>query len=148
MTMTRYQKAADYHHKGFNCCQSILAAFTDRTGLSEQASFDAAAGFGAGMQTGEACGAIAGAVMTLGLLHPVDPENPVASKRRTGALAKEFQKRFQEKFGALRCAPLLKTKIQTGDHTPAAQEMELTNRCDILIITAVEIVEEMLQEGT
>lgn len=144
--MNRYEKAAAYHHQGFNCCQSILAAYSDRTGLTEQASFDLAGGFGAGMQTGEVCGAIAGAVMTLGLLTPVDPEQPVPSKRRTGALAKEFQKRFEAKFGELRCRPLLKTEVKTGDHTPVAQEMDLTNRCDILIISAMEIVEEMLQE--
>ena len=145
--MNHYEQAAQYHHKGFNCCQSVLAAFSDVTGLSEQASFDAAGGFGAGMQTGEVCGAIAGAVMALGLMNPVDPADPVGSKRRTGALAKEFQKRFQEKFGNLRCKPLLKTEIRAGDATPAARDMGLTNRCDILIVTAAEILEEMRREG-
>ena len=64
--MTRYERAAEYHHKGFNCCQAVLASFHDVTGLSEQTSFDMGGGFGAGAQTGELCGAIAGAVMTLG----------------------------------------------------------------------------------
>ena len=85
--MTRYERAAEYHHKGFNCCQAVLASFHDVTGLSEQTSFDMGGGFGAGAQTGELCGAIAGAVMTLGMLTPVDAEDPVGSKRRTGALA-------------------------------------------------------------
>ena len=141
--MNRYEKAAAYHHKGFNCCQSVLAAYTDLTGLSEQASFDMGGGFGAGAQTGELCGAITGAIMTLGLLTPVNPEDPVGSKRRTGALAKEFQKRFQEKFGDLRCHPLLKADIHATDATPAAQDMGLTNRCDVLIISAIEIIDEM-----
>ena len=144
--MDRFEQAAQYHHQGFNCCQSILAAYTDLTGLTQQASFDLGGGFGAGAQTGELCGAITGAVLTLGMLTPVDPEEPVASKRRTGALAKEFQKRFREKFGELRCRPLLKEDIQAGDHTPAAQCMGLTNRCDVLIISAMEILEEMRQE--
>ena len=145
--MNHYEKAADYHHRGFNCCQSVLAAFSDVTGLSEQASFDAAGGFGAGMQTGEICGAIAGAVMTLGLLHPIDPDQPVPSKRRTGALAKEFQRRFQEKFGDLRCKPLLQKKIEVSDATPVSRDMGLTQRCDILIVTSVEILEDMIREG-
>ena len=34
--MTRYERAAEYHHKGFNCCQAVLASFHDVTGLSEQ----------------------------------------------------------------------------------------------------------------
>ena len=37
--------------------------------------------------------------MTLGMITPVNPEDPVGSKRRTGALAKAFQARFREKFG-------------------------------------------------
>lgn len=109
--MNRFEQAVDYHHKGFNCCQSVLATYSDLTGLSEQASFDMGGGFGAGAQTGELCGAITGAILTLGLLTPVDAEDPVGSKRRTGKLAKEFQKRFQEKFGDLRCHP----PAQAGD---------------------------------
>lgn len=145
--MNHCEKAVDYHHRGFNCCQSVLAAFSDLTGLSEQASFDTAGGFGAGMQTGEACGAIVGAVMVLGLLHPVDPDQPVPSKRRTGALAKEFQARFRARFGELRCHPLLKKDITADDTTPAARDMGLTQRCDILIVSAAEILEDMLREG-
>ncbi len=138
--MNRFEKAAEYHHKGFNCCQSVLAAYADLTGLSEQASFDLGGGFGAGAQTGELCGAITGAIMTLGMLTPVDPSDPVGSKRRTGALAKAFPTRFREKFGEVRCRPLLKADI---DNTPVARDMGLTNRCDVMIITAMEIVEEM-----
>ena len=51
--MNRYEQAVAYHHKGFNCCQSVLAAYSDLTGLSQQASFDMGGGFGAGAQTGE-----------------------------------------------------------------------------------------------
>ena len=98
-------------------------------------------------EQGELCGAITGAILTLGMLTPVDPQDPVGSKRRTGALAKEFQKRFQEKFGDLRCKPLLKAGIQATDATPVARDMALTNRCDVLIITAMEIVEEMRGEN-
>ena len=143
--MNRYEKAMAYHKQGYNCNQSLLAAFTDVTGLSEQASFDLGAGFGAGMFTGEVCGAISSAVMVLGRATPVDQNDPVASKRRTGALSKAFQKRFEEKFGNLRCAPLLKTEI-APDQSAAAQDVGTANRCEILILSAMEIVEEMLAE--
>jgi hypothetical protein len=46
--MNRYELANSYHKRGFNCCQSVVAAFSDLTGLSEQESFNVAAGFGAG----------------------------------------------------------------------------------------------------
>lgn len=138
--------ASAYHKQGFNCCQSVLAAFSDLTGLSEQASFDIGGGFGADAGTGELCGAVSGAVMTLGLVTPVDASDPVGSKKRTVALSRELQKRFSEKFGALRCRELLQNKFTPDDTTPAAKAMGLTGHCDIMIVTAVEIVEEMLAE--
>ncbi len=141
--MNRFEKAVALHKQGYNCNQSLLAAFTDVTGLSEQASFDLGAGFGAGMFTGEVCGAISSAVMVLGSATPVDRDDPVASKRRTGALAKEFQKRFQEKFGSLRCSALLKTDIDPA-LSPAAQAAGVSNRCEVLILSAMEVVEDML----
>ena len=146
MSTNRCEIAHTYHKRGFNCCQSVVAAFSDLTGLSEQASCNAAAGFGAGAGTGELCGAIVGAVITLGLLTPVDMDDPVASKKRTVALGKELQKRFSEKFGALRCQELLQNKFTPDDTTPAAVRMGLTGHCDIMIVTAVELVEEILAE--
>lgn len=144
--MNCFERANAYHKQGFNCCQSVLAAFSDLTGLSEQASFDIGGGFGAGAGTGELCGAVSGAVMALGMVTPVDPADPVGSKKRTVALSKELQKRFAEKFGALRCQDLLQNKFTPDDTTPAARDMGLTGHCDIMIVTAVEIVEEMLAE--
>lgn len=146
-TMDRYEQASAYHHKGFNCCQSVLAAFSDLTGLSEQASFDIGGGFGGGAGTGELCGAITGAVMTLGMLTPVDPADPVASKKRTLTYGKELQSRFLERFHALRCHDLMKiTDCAADGSMPAAQRMGLTGHCDIMIVTAVELVEEILRE--
>ncbi len=144
--MNRTQAANEYHHKGFNCCQSVLAAFQDLTGLSEGESFNIAGGFGGGAGTGELCGAVVGGIMALGLLTPVDPADPVGSKKRTLSKAKEFEKRFSERFGALRCQDLLRNPFTPDDTTPAAKAMGLTGHCDIMIVTAVELLEEMLAE--
>ena len=138
--------ADNYHKQGYNCCQSVLAAFSDLTGLSEQASFDLGGGFGSGAGTGELCGALSGAIMALGLLKPLHMTDPVGSKKRTVAQAKELQKRFSEKFGALRCQDLLKNKFTPDDTTPAAKTLGLTGHCAIMVVTAVEIVEAMLAE--
>ena len=145
MDLTRYEKAIELHHKGFNCCQSVLAAFGDKTGLDEQTALNIAGGFGAGAGTGELCGALTGAVMTLGLTHPVDTADPVGSKRRTVGLGKGVQNAFAGIFGDLRCAPLLKKNI-APESSPAAQAMGLTQRCDIIIVNAIEQVEAVLSQ--
>lgn len=144
--MNRCERADAYHKKGFNCCQSVVAAFSDMVGMGEQELLNLSSGFGAGAGTGEMCGAITGALMTLSLLTPVDMDDPVGSKKRSVALSKEFQKRFKEKFGYLRCQDLLANKTTANEKTTAANALGLTKHCDIMVVTAVEIVEEMLAE--
>ena len=146
MNLERCELAHAYHKKGYNCCQSVLAAFSDLTGLSEKDSLAIGGGFGGGAGTGELCGAVSGAIMAIGLLTPVDPENPVAAKKQAAAMAKELQKRFSGKFGALRCRDLLKNRQGDADGSPAAQAMGLTGHCDIMVVAAVEILEELLAE--
>lgn len=144
--MDRCERAYAYHQEGYNCCQSVLAAFSDLTGLSERESLSIGSGFGGGAGTGELCGAISGAVMTLGLLYPVSEADPVSGKKRTAALSRELQSRFAKRFGALRCRELLQNKFGPDDTTPAAKTLGITGHCDIMIVTAVEIVEELLAQ--
>ena len=112
-------------------------SFQDVAGLSEKQCLAIASGFGAGAGTGELCGALTGAIMVLDLLTQTDTENAVEAKKRAMAQAKELQ---------MRCAELLKKKFIPDDTTPSAKVLQLTGHCDIMIVTAVEIVEEMLQE--
>jgi len=144
--MDRVELAHAYHKKGFNCCQSVIAAFSDLTGLDEQKSFAIGGGFGGGAGNGELCGALVGGIMALGLVTPVDPADPVGSKKRAQALGKTLQKRFVERFGFLRCRDLLANKRDTNEMSPAAVRMGLTGHCDIMVVSAVELVEEILAE--
>ena len=144
--MNRFEKAFALHEQGYNCAQAVIGAYADVIGIGEQEAFSIGAGFGGGAGTGELCGAISGALMVLGLLTPVDAADPVGSKKRTTALSKEFQKRFQEKFGALRCHDLLAKGLPAEQIPAGAKALGLTRHCDIMIATATEIVEEMLNE--
>ena len=146
--MERADKACQYHEQGCNCCQSVLAAFSDVTGIGEAESMRIGGGFGSGAGTGELCGAITGAVMALGMLTPCDPANPAGVKREAVALSKEFQRRFKERFGALRCQELLPRKFTPDDTTPAAKRLGLTaqQHCRIMIVTAAEIADAMIAE--
>ena len=144
--MERCNIANEKHDLGFNCAQSVLAGFADKTGLTDLQLMSLSGGFGGGTGTGELCGAVSGAVMALGLMTPVDMDEPGASKKRTQALSKEFQKRFLEKFDALRCQDLLQKQFTPDERTPAAVKMGITGHCSVMIVTAVEILEEMLAE--
>lgn len=81
-----------------------------------------------------------------GSADPADPSDVLGSKKRSVGQAKELQKRFAERFASLRCADLLQKKFVPDDTTPAAKALGLTGHCDIMIATAVELVEQMLTE--
>ena len=64
----RSERAVALKNCGCNCCQAVLAALRDQTGLSEEQALMLASGFGAGMGSMEgSCGALIGAVMAAGL---------------------------------------------------------------------------------
>ena len=147
--MQRCKLANEYHQKGFNCAQSVLAAFGDLTHLPEKEALAVSGGFGGGVggSHAEICGAMSGAVMVLSMLYPHVEEGNAESKRKIYGVTQEFQKRFQARFPCTRCGDLLAARIQPDDKTPAAQKLGITSHCAILIVTAVEIVEEMLKEA-
>ncbi|NCC69392.1 MAG: C_GCAxxG_C_C family protein, partial [Clostridia bacterium] len=89
----------------FNCAQSVLWALSDYTGLDDAALKAVSAGFGGGLRCGEACGAVTGAVMALGLATVKDgigtKTAPIADKTR------KLVDEFKAKFDSVRCDELL-----------------------------------------
>ena len=148
--MDRCELALHYHQSGYNCAQSVLMAFEDLTKVDSATGFAMAGGLGGGVGAThqELCGAANGAVMTLGLLFPFTDSADADGKRRVYAQTKEFLRRFQARFdGLTRCGDLLRARIEpTEEKTPAAVRLGVDKHCDILIVTAVEVVEEMLAE--
>ena len=148
--MDRCAQAYQYHRTGWNCAQSVAAAFADLTDFTPEQVAAMAAGFGGGVggSRSELCGAISGGVMVLGLLYPHINGEDTAAKRHVYGLTKTFLARFQERFeGLSRCGDLLHSAIQaTPEHTPAAVRVGADTHCDILIVTAVEVLEELLAE--
>ena len=144
--MNRCELANQYHEKGFNCAQSVLAAFGDLTHLPEREAMAVSGGFGGGIGGShrEVCGAMSGAVMVLGILYPHAEENSAESKRHLYAVTREFQRRFQDRFGCDRCGDLLQAKVQPDG---AARELGISQHCAVLVVSAVEIVERMLREA-
>jgi len=142
-------KLADrYHAAGFNCAQAVVAAFADHFDMPIEGLLAANGGFGGGVggTHDEICGAASGAVMAIGLLFPFTNGEDQQRKKEVYAISKEFRRRFQEIFGHTVCRDLLNARPGISEKTPAAARLGLTRHCDIMIVTAVEIVEELLRE--
>ncbi len=137
------QIAEERFKQGFNCAQSVLAAFAQSLGLEEAAALNLGSPFGGGMaRRGEVCGAVTGALMALGLASRAGAP---ADKERAYALAQTFLDRFEERRGALRCRDLLGYDIGLPDERQAARDKGLfENVCPALVREAAEIVTSML----
>lgn len=145
--MTRRERclrAKEFHEKGLNCGQSVLLAFTDVTGFTEEQSMALASGFGGGLRCGGICGVVNAAAVVLGMAYPSTLENGPAGKKRSSELTKAFQQRFTERFRQLNCRELLADKELVG--TELAQELGVTQHCRILVVSGVELLDELLVE--
>ncbi len=91
------------HKQGYNCAESVLRAFRDRYGLAlDGDALRIASGFGGGLgQAGCMCGALAGAVMVLGLLQ--GRTSPDQSRDPIYGSARELHGLFAGRFGATCC---------------------------------------------
>jgi len=130
--MTIEEKGAAFHAKGCNCCQSVLCALGDETGLDEQTAVTLGVGFGGGMLSGNVCGAVTGAMMGIGAAC-TGGADPAAEKPRGVKLCKELQKRFQTQFGSMLCAEIL----QANGHAI----------CDRCIAFAARTAEEIIRDN-
>ncbi len=145
--MTRRERclrAKEFHEKGLNCGQSVLLAFTDVTGFTEEQSMALASGFGGGLRCGGICGVVNAAAVVLGMAYPSTLENGPAGKKRSSELTKAFQQRFTERFRQLNCRELLADKELVG--TELAQELGVTQHCRVLVVSGVELLDELLAE--
>ena len=93
--------------KGYNCSQSVVAAFAPQIGLTEETALRLSAGFGAGIgRMREVCGAFCGVVTVLSMVY-ADPADP-KDKSRMYALVQEAAEQYRSRNGAsIICRELL-----------------------------------------
>ena len=84
--MSKYtDRSVELFKSGFNCAQSVFAAFCDKVGMPEETALRVSAGLGGGVgRTREVCGALFGAAMRAGKLFGA------AEGRAPGALRTEL----------------------------------------------------------
>lgn len=136
---------------GLACSQAVLAAFSERYGLGRELALRLAAAFegGTGMQ-GDVCGSLVGVYLILGLEYGgIDP-NDLDAKQMTMQKVNEATRRFKEcNGGKLTCRDLLEIDISTPEGLgQALSENSFRRHCPRFVRSAVQIVEELLNETT
>ena len=133
---------------GYNCCQSVVCAFADAAGLTEEQACRLASSFGGGMgRLREVCGALTAQFMVTGLLlgspDPLDAAAKVRDYARVQALARDFR----ATHGAILCRALLGVDGAEAP-TPEARTPQYyaARPCARLVRSAAERLELLLKE--
>ena len=153
---SRTEQAVELFLEGFNCSQSVFAAYADLFGMDQETALKVSASFGGGIgRMREVCGAANGMFLVAGMLTgSTEGKDQTAKKNNyevVQRLAAEFKK---ENGGTYICRELLGLnkdgkKVALGDTTPEARTEEYYKKrpCLKTIQGAAAIVERMLLEG-
>lgn len=113
----RIEKAVELFRSGYNCSQSVVAAFADLYGFTAEQALKMSASFGGGIgRMRQTCGAACGMFMLVGLETGSTDAADREGKSANYAAVQQLAARFKEENGSLVCGELLglTQKEQTG----------------------------------
>ena len=133
---------------GCNCAQSVLLAYADVLGLTQEQAAMVSVGFGGGIgRLRDNCGAFSAAVMLCGVMEGADGAKK-EHRSETYARVQELHRRFVAANGSICCAELLGRERGPEAPTPDARTKEYYRRrpCAKIIRRACGVIDEMLEE--
>lgn len=148
----RGARAERYFKEGYNCCQSVVLAFSDILhndyGLSENVLASMCSGFGGGFgRLREVCGAVSGMTIMAGFIRPSADPSVKVDRTANYALVQKFAAAYKAENGSIVCRELLglagslKESPVPSDRTP---EYYRKRPCGQLVRLAATIVAEKL----
>lgn len=139
--------ARELFRQGYNCSQSVFAAFCDETKMDVDTALKLSSSFGGGMgRLREVCGAVTAMFMIVGLKYGyTSPQDDVA-KAEHYQLLQMLACRFKENNGSYICRELLDVQ---GAESPVPEQRTAkyyqTRPCEQLVGNACEILDELIK---
>ena len=148
--MKHTDQAVHFFRNGFNCSQSVLAAFSPVTDLSGDQCLRIATAFGGGMGRQQlTCGAVTGALMVLGLKFGKALHDPESNKVETYLKANAFFREFRALHGSITCCELLNglDMNNPADMKKINEQDMFKTHCAKYVRDAVEITRKLIDAG-
>ena len=97
------------------------------------------------MHLDQACGAVTGAFMVIGLKYGRTRADDIEAKMKTAGMVVEFGKKFKARNGSIGCTELIGCNISTMEGFQEAKKKDLFKHvCPKYVISAAEILDEIL----
>lgn len=144
----RIEKTVEQFKNGFNCAQSVVTAFADLYGFTEEQALHMSASFGGGIgRMRMTCGAACGLFMLAGLEKCALEGKDRASKAENYALVQQLAAEFSKRNGSIICAELLGLKKPEGSYMPEerTQQYYAKRPCAKMVEEAARIWVEHLK---
>lgn len=148
----RVEKAVALFKEGYNCSQSVVAAYADLYGFTQEQALKMSASFGAGIgRMRQTCGAACGMFLLAGLHTGCTDPKDNAGKGANYAVVQELASKFSDINGSTICAELLglreKKDIGVGAPTkPQERNAEYYKKrpCVEMVRTAAQLFGEYI----
>lgn len=147
----RIERAVSLFKSGYNCSQSVVAAFADLYGFTEEQALRMAASFGGGIgRMRQTCGAACGMFLLAGLETGAVRADDREGKGRNYDVVQQLAAQFREENGSLICAELLGLDRKAATPpTPEARTAEYYRKrpCSMMVETAARLFARFLEEN-
>jgi len=128
-----------------HCSQVVLTEWAEELGYSREEAARMSAPFGGGMFRGDTCGAVAGAMMAIGMRYGHCQPNDTEGNAAMMAKVKQFQEAFIAKHGSVICRDLTGYDFsQPGELEKAMGSGALFRECPKYVQSALEILDDIM----
>ncbi len=144
---SRVNQAVALFESGYNCAQSLFAAYADLFGMDREAALKLSSPMGAGVgRMREICGAVSSMSLLLGLKEGNSDAADEEAKKRIYEKTRQMADAFKEVNGSIVCRELLGMEGREESAAPSVRDAAYyaSRPCPRLIACAARIVEEML----
>ncbi len=147
--MEKYEIAADYMKKGYNCAQSIIKAYAGDVGINKEDAVRMASALGGGVgRNGHICGAVSGAALIIGMkFGTIDPAD-FPAKETAYNKTNELLNRFIEENKSVLCKELISYDLKNPAELQKARNAgTFIQKCPLFVLSAGMILENIINSG-
>lgn len=141
-------RATEHMSNGLVCAESVLLATCEEFGVDvdkkvvPKIAYAFAGGIG---NTGDVCGAVAGAVMAIGLIR--ERGKSMEEMMRVLEAAAEFRRRFESEMGTIRCRELTGLDLTDPEDLERVMSSDIPQTvCFPAVAAAHRLVVDLLKE--
>lgn len=139
----RVERAVQLFKEGYNCSQSVVGAFADLYGFTQEQALLMSASFGGGIgRMRQTCGAACGMFVLAGLQSGTTIGSDREGKSRNYAMVQQLAESFKQINGSINCAELLGLKSNAEITAQASERTDSYYKkrpCSEMVRTAARL---------